>query len=344
MMNCPSLFFIHTNPLPNHFLVPKFKSFSFFHEVNQMSNKNPLSSHLYLIIPTIVFILITSFKKSHGAEDERFVNCNNNPFRCGEFSEQIRYPSWGGNQSQECGLPDFELRCQENSFFTINISSQTFRVLSIDKFSTTFTLARYDLWNGICLIEDNRSIDLTNHSTFSYGRDVQRFNLYYLCPTPNGGDDLPEMNTFTCDVDGTTRTGFFEGQSIPAIGIPVPLRDCEWNVSVPVLESAIQEEFRWYSSSMNYLQGVVKRGFRLEYSINSAACSTCLRSGGLCWSGTNSSDIPTCLCPEGPRRNTCPPKGLFIFIFIFIISFFLILISQLSFVYQFSIQDFCEIV
>ncbi|KAL3512227.1 hypothetical protein ACH5RR_024944, partial [Cinchona calisaya] len=98
-------------------------------------------------------------------------------------------------------------------------------------------------------------------------------------------------NRFSCN----TRNGFLADELVASV------ENCKFGIIVPVLRSAL-EEFR---NDTLTLQELVNQGFRVEYNIDSQACIDCVRSLGLCWSGTNSIQ-PTCLCRDGAHESTRP--------------------------------------
>lgn len=202
--------------------------------------------------------------------------------------------------SPECGLPGFELECQQDDHLTIDIGSQTFWVLSIDD-DHSLMIAGDDLWDDICL--ENYQNTSINPSLYPSVADVQYIALFYAC---DYSADLPVKNRFSCITDSNTSNGFFTDEK--ASSVEASMKSCKLHIRVPFLGRTL-EEFRSDARSQG-LQNQGFRIFRLEYNINSIACSACVSSSGLCWSGTNSTP-PTCLCRDGTRRPiSTSPRGL----------------------------------
>lgn len=245
-------------------------------------------------ISTIIFILIIS-STSLCDEDELFFNCDA-LFSCGENFPNITYPFWGGNKSQDCGLPGFQVKChQDDHHLTIDISHQTFQVLSIDEPNQSLRIARDDLWDDVC--PENYQNTSIGPSLFRPGRDVEDITLYYACDDNFPG--LPAKSKFLCTANGNTKNGFFADLLAPLV--EASIESCETGISVPVLIREL-EQFR--SNTSVSLQELLNQGFDLEYNIDIIACLACERSSGLCWSGTNSTS-PTCLCPDGNHQFIC---------------------------------------
>ncbi|KAL3512226.1 hypothetical protein ACH5RR_024943, partial [Cinchona calisaya] len=247
-----------------------------------------------LIIHSIfVIILISCATTSFCAEDAQFSNCNTR-FSCGQSFPSITYPYWGEYRPQECGLPGFEVKCQESNHLTIDIGSQTFRILSLEA-NNKLRIARNDLWFEICPKKyENTTID---ESPFHYVPDSENITLFYDC---DGYNDITLVeNQFSCGSSNARRKGFFADDSVSSID------GCELNISVPVLSGELKQFRNRASSSLVTVQELLNQGFRVEYNINSLTCTECATSLGLCWSGTNSAQ-PTCLCRDGPHNSTCP--------------------------------------
>lgn len=253
--------------------------------------------HLPSIILTTIFIFISIYiPTSHS------LNCTNF-FHCGEL--RIGYPFYGQDRPSACGLQGFELKCEDNDITTIEISYQTFQVLKIDQNVHSITLARSDLLDDVCPQRFNDTT--TNDILFSYDpRTVQFLNLYYSCPFRT--DQIPDSNRVSCSTNiGGEIIGYYLNESLWTND---QLRSCDVNVTVPVLRMAVGDLL---SEGGNIsLTRLLEYGFPLEYKFNVEACVECENSGGLCWSGTNTS-TPTCDCEdEQIHAGACPNSGVHI--------------------------------
>ncbi|KAI3463867.1 hypothetical protein Pfo_020530 [Paulownia fortunei] len=231
---------------------------------------------LYSISTIILFVSITFCAR----EDGQFLNCTS-LFSCRGTIRRIGYPFWGGDQPQECGLPGFELRCPRENYTTIDIGGQAFLVLDINNHNNSMRIARIDLLDDFCpdMFEDtwlNENAD----ELFRYTPNVENLYLFYACSSFN----ISARNSHIVD------------ESFLRVQVP-NVTGCELNISIPALKSALKEFKR--NDTATTLGEVLNQGFEVEHQIDGTTCRACESSGGLCWSGTNSSAQHTCLCPDG---------------------------------------------
>lgn len=65
---------------------------------------------LHSIIAFLCFLIMSS--PSDGQENKQYSTCNRS-YSCGNI-QNISFPFWGGGRPHECGLPQFELKCEVN--------------------------------------------------------------------------------------------------------------------------------------------------------------------------------------------------------------------------------------
>lgn len=183
------------------------------------------------------------------------------------------------------------------------MNTQTFYVLSIQESSHQMTLAHLDVDGTLCKQGPLYNTDL-NDTLFAYNHDVGFVNVYYNCPS--------DINTKTpcSEVKQCSDNGLMTN-SILTLDVVPGLERCTFNITVPVLNSAIHELKNNISME---LKDVFKQGFSVDYKIDEAYCSACKNSSGLCWSGTDEAQ-KTCLCKDGVNASVCTTlnKGKFIY-------------------------------
>ncbi|KAL0423725.1 UNVERIFIED_CONTAM: LEAF RUST 10 DISEASE-RESISTANCE LOCUS RECEPTOR-LIKE PROTEIN KINASE-like 2.4 [Sesamum radiatum] len=256
-------------------------------------------------ISTILLLIFITFDKFLAHEDAQFLNCTRQ-FSCGPTVRDVGYPFWGGDRPQECGLPGLELRCPHDNYITIDVGGRAFLVLSINDTNKFMKIVQIDLLDDFCpdRYEDvwlNENID---GRFIRYAPGVERLTLLYACGPPFNVSG--SWGNFTCNVNGTDRLGYAVDELQSSVGTT----GCELNVTIPVLGSVLREFRR--NATRPTLRDVVYEGFEVQYEMDGTACAACERSGGLCWSRTNSTDQPTCLCRDGPHPFVCPHTGLIV--------------------------------
>uniref|UniRef100_A0A2N9I0E4 non-specific serine/threonine protein kinase n=1 Tax=Fagus sylvatica TaxID=28930 RepID=A0A2N9I0E4_FAGSY len=101
----------------------------------------PLSS----LVTLSFFFFFTILPPSYCIDDELFVQCGRT-YDCGDI-KNISFPFWGDDRSQYCGLPGFQLECHDGKYPIIRFEELEFRVLHINTFLHTMSIARLDLLN-----------------------------------------------------------------------------------------------------------------------------------------------------------------------------------------------------
>lgn len=179
--------------------------------------------HLLHLGFTIFILPVPSF-----AIDVRHAACSH-PFECGDF-HNISYPYWGDPLPSYCGLPEFQLECQDG-FPVLHIMSKRFRVLLIDhEKHNLLRLARLDLYDNNC---PSGYVNTTLSYLSAMPPDFGNLTGFYGCSSVT---PALASNTFSCrHNDSSTETGFYTIGSIPT---DENNRTCNESITVPVLQTA----------------------------------------------------------------------------------------------------------
>ncbi|KAI6691538.1 hypothetical protein NL676_028366 [Syzygium grande] len=242
----------------------------------------------FIIATTLILIRAST---ARGADDPSYSNCSST-IQCGDL-QNVSYPFWGLNRAFYCGLPNFELTCQDDNTTLLNISNQTYRVLRFNGTSQTMTVARNDFWSTICPATFiNTTQEIT--SSFNYTSDTVASNLtlYYGCQI---GSMTP--NQFNCTINGRNVISYF----ITTTSITSLFEGCNTSVVLPANQSAIQAIESNLTSTT--VVSAIDEGFGLQWTV-AEQCSGCLASGGQC-GRDNSSGVFTCYCQDKSSSSTC---------------------------------------
>ncbi|KAG5535472.1 hypothetical protein RHGRI_023292 [Rhododendron griersonianum] len=174
--------------------------------------------HPQLFPISCIFVAIVALIRlpaSFAQGNEQYPNCSQ-LFQCGNI-QGIGYPFWGGNRSQSCGHPSFQLDCTGEAP-VLTIETRPYRVRSIDNATYVLTVARQEFWNDSCpQYLYNATLD-TEH--FSYAADTNDLALYYGCTALTLNNTI--QNQFSCLANGTVGT--FVNLEVLNSQCPAPLR------------------------------------------------------------------------------------------------------------------------
>ncbi|CAL5445212.1 unnamed protein product [Camellia sinensis] len=243
----------------------------------------------------IIFLFIVSSPTLHGADNENYTTCHEKTYDCGDQIKEIRYPFWGEDRLQFCGVQGFKLTCKGNENTTIVIENQEFRVLHINQSAHSMTIARADLWDTIC---PAKFINTTlNWNLFDYGPHPQvNLTLFYDClPYSASYDPKQEQwSHFQCPGQSSSNINFVVEESF----LTYP-PNCKSRIKVPVFGEALHA-FGWD------LEKLVKQGFEAAYHEMDKiqACDLCNTSGGECGTNTTTNQA-ICFCHNGPQPQIC---------------------------------------
>ncbi|CAB4273634.1 unnamed protein product [Prunus armeniaca] len=254
--------------------------------------------HTLLLQWLFPLLLITSFllinvELSLCQENEQYTNCSE-AINCGGIGG-ISYPFWGVNRANYCGLPGFEVKCQDNVPM-INISSINYRILKTDSTAPSVTVARQDYWGTLCPpTYVNTSI---NFSLFNYPSGLTNMTFYYACNAtitiPGLGDNYTSQVCSTNNGDITV----WSFTTNPPVD-PVAARACKTGVIVPVFTTAVQA----LVTNQKTIQEAVDEGFELGLKIDNVECNSCVESGGKC--GVNATGGFSCFCLDQAYAAVC---------------------------------------
>ncbi|KAF8026827.1 hypothetical protein BT93_F3343 [Corymbia citriodora subsp. variegata] len=258
----------------------------------------------FLIANTLILIRAPTMR---GADDVDYLNCNST-IQCGVL-QNASYPFWGLSRASFCGLPNFELTCQDNTTPLLNISSQIYRVLRFNDTSGTMTVARNDYWGTICPASYANTTQAIT-SSFSYTTDTVTSNLtlYYGCGTISSPIPPTISSQFNCNTtNGNNVTGYFITKKVNDIpltnstNITTYFRECTTSVVLPANQSAIQEIE--LSATSATVESAIDEGFGLQWTVGNQ-CNLCLVSGGQCGRDNSFGDF-ACYCKDKPYPSTC---------------------------------------
>ncbi|XP_054787708.1 LEAF RUST 10 DISEASE-RESISTANCE LOCUS RECEPTOR-LIKE PROTEIN KINASE-like 1.4 isoform X4 [Prosopis cineraria] len=243
-----------------------------------------------IIISLPLLVSFSILPTSLAADDGRYTDCRSSSFSCG-IQQNLTYPFWGGERADYCGFPDFQLTCESN-IAKITIGGLEYRLLEWVSTSNVLVVARDDYSDTICPRDYmNNTIDPTK---FEYVDGLINMTFLYDCP--------PISESYTvrnCQRDNDTSTTVYY---VPG---PVYVSGCKSSV-VPVYEEYLNQAAS--SATPDLIQGVVEKGFGLQWMVNNEVCNTCSQSGGECgYEGQQFS----CFCKDGPHNTTCsegPPS------------------------------------
>ncbi|KAF6161353.1 hypothetical protein GIB67_038665 [Kingdonia uniflora] len=249
-------------------------------------------SRLFHFFSSLFFVFLVDVPVSLCDYDFNNSSCFQ-PFECGSLLT-ITYPFWGNNRADYCGLPGFELKCEDDNL-EIDILSVRYNVLAIDQVTNKYIkIGRKDISDDICLPElVNTALD---SSPFKLGPGYENLTIFYNC----SGNQA----NFTCERDGNSNNGLnFATGSVPG-DQNVRYAECETSITVPVLLGSVS-----YAVEKSILQDIIKEGFEVTYdvgnvdagNVDDASCMECTKLGGKCVYNP----IFTCFCPDG-RGSSSP--------------------------------------
>ncbi|KAF7134232.1 hypothetical protein RHSIM_Rhsim08G0083500 [Rhododendron simsii] len=258
--------------------------------------------HPQLFPISCIFVAIVALIRlpaSLAQGNEQYLNCSQ-LFQCGNM-QGIGYPFWGGNRSQSCGHPSFQLNCTGEAP-VLTIESRPYRVLSINNVTYALTVARQEFWNDSCpQYLHNATLDTVH---FSYAADTNDLALYYGCTALTLVNTI--QNQFPCLANGTVGTfGIFTSAALTTAVLNITT--CNTNVSVRV-NSTVGAGLSSNGTSEK-LAEVLDSGFGLVWEASNTNCQRCVGSGGACgWNSSNSGSF-VCYCSDGGSAETCPGTG-----------------------------------
>ncbi|CAN0914719.1 G-type lectin S-receptor-like serine/threonine-protein kinase At4g03230 [Linum grandiflorum] len=240
----------------------------------------PASSSSFACI--LIFSVAIAISTSSGQDDEdsRYLDCNQQ-IECGNWS--FGFPFWGTSRPNFCGLPEFNLICDDNRFPTISISGLTYRILDINNSSQILTLLQTDYARDLCPTHPQNVTEVDN--LFDFTDDTQFLNLYYDCTPPAAfGLQLPDSLESVVCLSNPSRWGYFVRTESIVGGYRSTIRSwlgqCSNRVRVPVNGTAVGSLEK--DPMPARLTETIDQGFGMRWTANDSLCASCRTSGGQC--------------------------------------------------------------
>jgi hypothetical protein len=198
------------------------------------------------------------------ADNEQYLNCSSKPFDCAGI-QNLSYLFWGSNRPNYCSHSYFELNCSGDAPL-IKITNLNYKILDVNNVSRTLMIAREDYWNTVCLATFiNTTINFT---FFAYNSGTTNLALYYDCLGYSSSSQLLDTALFDCSINGTAATNHYSN-STNEYTIANLWQTCEYNVKVPVLQSAAEAASNSIVAAMFQ---AIDGGFMLGWDANNSLC------------------------------------------------------------------------
>jgi hypothetical protein len=209
----------------------------------------------------LVLFLFIQVPSSLG-NDDLYTACSKK-FVCGKIFAD--FPFWGNDRPRACGVPELELRCENNDIAKMNINQVAYRILEINQDAGILRIAREDSFVGLCPPQFMNST--FNPKVFESVEGYKNLTFIYGCkdaPPSIPGRIIP----FTCKINEVNDQGGYiqEGDTGPG----------ECNRSV-----LVQAHWRPFWD-MGAWEEHLKKGFEVRWKVDMEACGECYRSSGVC--------------------------------------------------------------
>jgi len=248
------------------------------------------SSAFSFLSDFVLVLLLFIHVPSSSSNDDLYTACSKK-FECGGISAD--FPFWGNDRSPDCGLPELELRC-ENNIAKMNISQVTYRVLDFNPEMGTLRVATEDSFVGLCSPQFMNST--FNPKVFEYVEGYKNLTFFYGCK--DAPPTIPGIIPFTCKINEVNdQSGYIqEGDIGPG--------ECNRSVLVPV--AITYGPLIW---NLQALEGHLKKGFEVRWKFDREACGECIPSLGACGIDDVTNQT-TCYCPnQSSGSRICAPPG-----------------------------------
>ena len=168
----------------------------------------------------VLVLLLFIHVPSSSGNDDLFTACRKK-FVCGDISAD--FPFWGNDRPRACGVPELELRCENNNITKMNINGVAYRVLKINW--GTLRIAREDSLIGLTC--SPRFMNSTfNPKVFESVEGYKNLTFIYGCK--DAPPTIPGTIPFTCKINEVNDQGGYilEGDTGPG--------ECNRSVLVPI--------------------------------------------------------------------------------------------------------------
>ncbi|KAG6742013.1 hypothetical protein POTOM_055295 [Populus tomentosa] len=236
----------------------------------------------------LVLLLFIHVPSSLG-NDDLFTACSKK-FECGRVS--AGFPFWGNDRSPACGLPELELRCEDN-IAKMNISQVAYRVLEINWEMGTLRIAREDSLVGL-MCSPQFMNSTFNPKVFEYVEGYKNLTFIYGCK--DAPPTIPGRIPFICKINEVNDQGGYiqEGDTGPG--------ECNRSVLVPVSITDLPRPPIW---NLQALEELMRKGFEVRLKVDREACLECFTTSGACGIDCATNQT-TCYCPnQSSGSKTC---------------------------------------
>ena len=253
------------------------------------------SSAFSFLSDFVLVLLLFIHVPSSSSNDDPYTACSKK-FECGHISAD--FPFWGNDSSPACGVPELELRC-ENNVAKMNISQVAYRVLEIYPEIGILRIATEDSFVGLCSPQFMNS--MFNPKVFE---SVEGYtNLIFIYGCKDGPPTIP----FTCKINKVNDQDVYiqVGDTGPGEcyrSVLVPFSITNWpRIQQPVTVQVLEEQLR--------------KGFEVRWKVDRPeACGECIRSKGVCGIDHVTKQT-TCYCPNqssGSKTCALPAPGMYL--------------------------------
>ncbi|KAJ6861325.1 hypothetical protein NC651_037416 [Populus alba x Populus x berolinensis] len=253
-----------------------------------------MNSSAFSFLSDFVLVLLLFIQvPSSSSNDDLFTACSKK-FECGGVF--AGFPFWGKDRSPACGVPELELRCENNDIAKMNINQVAYRVLEINPEMGTLRIAREDYMVGLCSPQFMNST--FNPKVFEYVEGYKNLTFIYGCK--DAPPTIPGRIPFICKINEVNDQGGYiqEGDTGPG--------ECNRSVLVPV--SITDWPPIW---NLQALEELLKKGFKVRLKVDKEACWECITTSGAC--GIDyATNQTTCYCPNqssGSKTCALPAPG-----------------------------------
>jgi hypothetical protein len=255
------------------------------------------SSAFSFLSDFVLVLLLFIHIPSSSSNDDLYTACSKK-FECGHIS--AGFPFWGNDRSSAaCGVPELELRCENNDITKMNINGVAYRVLEINW--GTLRIAREDSLIGLTC--SPRFMNSTfNPKVFEPVEGYKNLTFIYGCkdaPTTIPADTIP----FTCKINEVNDQGVYiqEGDTGPG--------ECYRSVFVPV---SITDRPRPPFWNMRAWEEHLRKGFEVRWKVDRPeACGECIRSKGACGI-EHVTNQTTCYCQNQSSGSKTCARGMYL--------------------------------
>ncbi|KAJ6861346.1 LEAF RUST 10 DISEASE-RESISTANCE LOCUS RECEPTOR-LIKE PROTEIN KINASE-like 1.3 [Populus alba x Populus x berolinensis] len=255
-----------------------------------------MNSSAFSFLSDFVLVLLLFIQvPSSSSNDDLFTACRKK-FECGGVS--AGFPFWGNDRSPACGVPELELRCENNDIAKMNINQVAYRVLEINQHDGILRIAREDYMVGLCSPQFMNST--FSPKVFEYVEGYKNLTFIYGCK--DAPPTIPGRIPFICKRNEVNDQGGYiqEGDTGPG--------ECNRSVLVPVSKTDLP---RPPIKDLPGWEELLRKGFEVRLKVDWKACLECITSSGACGIDYVTNQT-TCYCPNqssGSKTCALPAPG-----------------------------------